>query len=220
MPAGRVDLRPLLPPVRDQGGRGTCLAFAVTAAHEVAKAGGAVVSLDLAEEVLYWGCKEVDGDHLPGSSFRSASVALARWGQPDEALWPYDESRNDTDSSFTPPAAAIDPSACHMARLRSVPVTIDEVKRWLAADRPIALGMILTDGVIYTTDGQVPPPTANDIPRGDHAVLIVGFEDGATPGEGHFIIRNSWGPGWGDSGYGYLPYAYVVRYGKQTWIID
>jgi len=26
-----------------------------------------------------------------------------------------------------------------------------------------------------------------------------------------FLIRNSWGTGWGENGYGQLPYEYVVR---------
>ena len=56
-----VDLRALMAPVRDQGQRGTCLAFAVTAAHEVGRSGGSSPE-DLSEEALYWGCKRTDGE--------------------------------------------------------------------------------------------------------------------------------------------------------------
>jgi len=41
---------------------------------------------------------------------------------------------------------------------------------------------------------------------GGHAVLLVGFKDSTKK----FIVRNSWGPDWGDNGYFTLPYKYVI----------
>jgi hypothetical protein len=50
----------------------------------------------------------------------------------------------------------------------------------------------------------------------NHAVVIVGWDDAyprdrfrddkRPPGDGAFIVRNSWGPDWGDHGYFYLSY--------------
>lgn len=43
---------------------------------------------------------------------------------------------------------------------------------------------------------------------GAHTILIVGYHDDPTiPGGGEWIIKNSWDTGWGDGGYGYIPYA-------------
>src|SRR5690349_3511394 len=103
----RIDLRSSLSSVRDQGARSTCLAFAVTAAHETIRSDRNGVIEDLSEEVLYWGCKQVDGDREPGSVFSSASAALMEWGQPREELWLYNGNRDDTDLSYSPPEGAL-----------------------------------------------------------------------------------------------------------------
>lgn len=47
-------------------------------------------------------------------------------------------------------------------------------------------------------------PTKSDTVDGGHAVLGVGYDDGKQL----LKFRNSWGPSWGEQGYGYLPYAY------------
>jgi C1A family cysteine protease len=54
--------------------------------------------------------------------------------------------------------------------------------------------------------GVVPLPSHLDEPLGGHAMLAVGYL-----GDSHHIIaRNSWGPSWGDGGYCYIPYDYVL----------
>jgi len=54
---------------------------------------------------------------------------------------------------------------------------------------------------------------------GGHAIVAVGFDDeikikNTTCGvetTGALLIRNSWGTGWGNEGYGWLPYEYILR---------
>ena len=214
---GRVDLRPMLPPVRDQGPRGTCLAFAVTAAHE---ATGAKPTLaDLAEEVLYWGCKQVDGEQEPGSAFTSVAVALGRWGQPDEKHWPYDAARDDRAAAYAPPPDALDPRICRTAPLDKIETTIAAIQDQLRQGRTVALGIWLTAGFFSATRGRIPSPGAGEARLDGHAVLVVGYEEGVASEQGSLIVRNSWGDSWGDGGYGYLPYTYL-RLGCEAWIIE
>ena len=55
-----------------------------------------------------------------------------------------------------------------------------------------------------TTGGNIDtfmPSTA----RGGHAICIVGYLT-----SGRFIVRNSWGTGWGDKGFGYVTPAYIA----------
>jgi C1A family cysteine protease len=42
---------------------------------------------------------------------------------------------------------------------------------------------------------------------GGHAVLGVGYNDAGR----RFIVRNSWGAGWGMKGYGTMPYDYLAN---------
>lgn len=213
----RLDLRPLLPPVRDQGMRGTCLAFALTAAHELARAGGQHVSEDLSEEALYWGCKQIDGDMAAGSEWASAAAALERWGQPPEQLWPY--SGAPEAEGAAPPPGALDVSLCYRAHLEAIDASVDEIKRRLRLRRPVALGIWLSRGFFTPVGGRIPIPGIDELLGEGHAVLVVGYDDGPASEAGVLIIRNSWGIGWGDAGYGYLPYAYLST-GADAWVVE
>jgi C1A family cysteine protease len=67
--------------------------------------------------------------------------------------------------------------------------------------------------------GRIPYPSAREKIEGGHAVVALGYDDkmtiqnkaGGRPAEGALLIRNSWGSGWGEKGYGWLPYEYVLR---------
>ena len=61
--------------------------------------------------------------------------------------------------------------------------------------------------------GDIPFPKAGDKVEGGHAVMTVGYDDAKKIGstKGALLIRNSWGEGWGEQGYGWLPYDYVRK---------
>ncbi len=207
-----VDLRSTLPPVRDQGQRGTCLAFAVTSAHEVART-SAPPPEDLSEEALYWGCKRTDGNWSRGTSFRSAAVAIGRWGQPLEASWPYDATQRDG-IAYRPPTRA-GGTGWIRSGLRRVALGLDDVRAHLDAGVPVALGLTLFD-TFYRPDagGRINDPPAGAPNRGGHAVLAVGHQ----PAE--ILIRNSWGDTWALGGYAWISDSYVRSHASGAWIID
>jgi C1A family cysteine protease len=69
-----------------------------------------------------------------------------------------------------------------------------------------------SDGVVPTPTGDEPAPTH----LGGHAVCAVGYDDARRL----FIIRNSWGPQYGDQGYYYMSYDYVCGpWAKDFWTI-
>ncbi len=211
------DLRCLMPHVRDQEMRPTCVAFAVSAAHELSRAGGGTVLEDLSEEALYWGCKQLDGKPTPGTRFSSAGTALMKWGQPVEAAWPYDPKRDD---SKPYPADSPAPGAdwFHGA-LRAIPVTVQSICAELASNRAVAVSLRLTAGFHHTTDGHIVVPGPGEQFLGRHAVLIVGSSGDGLQQATEFVFRNSWGESWGDRGYGYLPVGYLdLGHILQAWV--
>jgi len=58
-------------------------------------------------------------------------------------------------------------------------------------------------------------PGKDEVPLGGHAVLVVGYD----MNEKRFIVRNSWGSGWGKNGYFTLPFEYVDKMGNDFWTI-
>jgi C1A family cysteine protease len=64
----------------------------------------------------------------------------------------------------------------------------------------------MSSSVIKT--GRVPmPDLKKEKPQGGHAMNIIGYDDEKQI----FICANSWGVGWGDKGFCYMPYAYILN---------
>jgi C1A family cysteine protease len=54
--------------------------------------------------------------------------------------------------------------------------------------------------------GGIPYPCPGEKAQWGHAIVEVGYDDANQ----WFIVRNSWGAGWGIKGYFTLPYAYLI----------
>lgn len=198
-------------PVGDQGQRGTCLAFAVTAAHEVARTG--IPPEDLSEEALYWGCKRTDGNWTSGTTFGSAATALNRWGQPLEGVWPYDANR--ADGIPYSPTQRPGGRGWFRSGLRRITVGLTDVRAHLDNGTPVLLGLTVFDS-FFRPDaaGHIADPPAGASACGRHAVLAVGYQTD------ELLIRNSWGTTWALGGYGWLGEAYFKAHAGDAWIMD
>ena len=209
---GGADMRALLPPVRDQGQRGTCVAFAVTAAHEVARSVGIAVSEDLSEEALFWSCKLIDGNWTSGTTFSSAAGALGVTGQPLEGVWPYNPRRA-AGIRYDPPCSPT--TDWHTAGLARTSSGLASVRREIDAGRPVVLGLTVFDTLfIPTSAGRIDAPATGSPARGRHAVLAVGHDADAL------LVRNSWGTTWALGGYGWLTNEYAEHHIREAWAIQ
>ena len=88
---------------------------------------------------------------------------------------------------------------------------IEMFKAWLAYNGPVLTCLDCDESWFYVKkNGLLEKYIRNDDNAG-HAMSIVGY----TPT--HFIIRNSWGTGWGDMGFAYASYDYAETAFKEAY---
>jgi hypothetical protein len=212
-----TDLRDALGTVRDQGKRGTCLAFAVTAAHEQARRHRrGRLEAELGEELLYWACKEVEGNDSPGIHPSSAAAALVEPGQSAAALWEYDPDRPEPSGSYEPPPDSLAAEAMRHGTLVATAAEPDNLRELLLGGQAVVLVLELWKQFYERHAGELVTPDAGGLLGVAHAVALVGFDDEDKT----FLIRNSWGDRWGDSGYARLPYGVLPIAGRGAWITE
>ena len=170
---------------------------------------------------LYYNERKLEGD-IPddnGAELSDGIKALEKYGLCPESEWPYDI----TQFATKPPAKCYtDALKDKVATAENISNDLVSMKTALASNFPFVVGITIyssfEDPDVAQT-GIVPmPDTDNELVLGGHAVLVVGFDDSNQ----WFIVRNSWGTSWGDQGYFYLPYAYLVdpNLSSDLWYIS
>ena len=211
------DMRDKMPPVYDQGQLGSCTGNATAGAcHYI---DGITFGFHDPPSRLYayYRAREIEGS-VPqdaGAQIRDVVIGVAQNGIPHESIWPYDPAR----FANTPSAAADADAEKHQAiRYHRVNQNVvGEIKAAVLNLSPVILGIQCFSSIMSTyaaQTGNVSMPRSGEQSQGGHAVLIVGWTAHG------WIVRNSWGPGWGAKGYFYLPFEYVQKYGLDAWAIE
>jgi hypothetical protein len=213
-------------PVREQGRRGTCSVFALNAAleYEWAARGRRV---RLSEEFLNWSVRGIN-PQLDGTNFNDGLRSVQKHGICLAELMPYDSK------AFNPRRA---PSAAALADARARRVAIPHwvkgpspvvgltaahragIERALAQGHPVPIGIRWPNKVSLDSNHVLHMPSSPGV-GGFHGILIVGYKrDASLPGGGAFLLRNSWGPRWGDGGHAWITYAHAARDGNDClWV--
>lgn len=216
-----IDLRsnPNMPTVYDQLDIGSCTAQALCAAYTFESP--ALVGSRL---FLYYNERLRDlqnGDNAvtidDGSSLTNGIKCLQIYGLCPETEWPYDTKKfaiKPLDLCYT---NALKNKALEVYNVRNNMV---DMKNSLVLNTPFVVGIAIYSSfetLQVSKTGVVPMPGPRERPLGGHAVLVCGYNDVKK----QWIIRNSWGPSWGDKGYFYLPYAYLLnpRLSSDFWAI-
>jgi C1A family cysteine protease len=215
-----VDLRPGCPAVYDQGRIGSCTANAIAAALEFEMMKQGESAFTPSRLFIYYNERAMEGT-VPsdaGAFIRDGIKSVATQGDCPETMWTYDDTPAGSNGLFPPGAkAATEPTAeCYAEAVKhealsylSVARNLADMKGCLAEGFPFVYGFTVYESfesAEVAQKGWVPMPATGEKILGGHAVIAVGYDDENRV----FISRNSWGSHWGDKGYFYMPYAYLL----------
>lgn len=215
----RVDLRPNMPPVMDQGNIGSCTAHGITAALRYLRLSAGKPDVPFSRLQLYYDERVIEGTvgEDAGAEIRDGIKCAAKIGVARETMWSYDPSR--FRDKPTPPVYG-DARAYKSLAYERVPVSVSALKQALARKLPVIIGVSVYESFeskAVEKSGVVPMPNLKrEGLVGAHCMLVVGY--GQRPG--CFTVRNSWGADWGDHGDCYLHEAYIGsdKYGADYWL--
>lgn len=207
------DLRKLglVPPVRDQGNCGSCWSFSKTGSLESALL-GIGKSIDLSEQEMVSCDRDQYGCN--GGLLSSFSYQIDK-GQGVESDFPY-TARNGTCKNIPKAAKGVSfqyvgtadrgPNEqelkCALYKFKTIP--------WITVGATSAWGS--------PPSSERTPYTRCGMSQTNHAVGVVGWWKDPS-GKTQFIMKNSWGDGWGDKGYMSLPIG-CNNFGEEVAFVE
>jgi C1A family cysteine protease len=221
------DLREWCSPIEDQGQIGSCTAHAGAGIIEYYERKSFGRHIDASRLFLYKVTRnlmKMGGD--TGAYLRTTMGAMVLFGVPPEEYWPYtdDEKRFDQEPPSFCYAFAQNYQTIKYFRHDSPGTKPEEtllrVKTYLSKGHPAMFGFTVYNSIEQAAStGRIPFPSPKEKIEGGHAVAVVGYDNrmkiknkyGKIETTGAFLIRNSWGTQWGEEGYGWLPYDYLLK---------
>ena len=191
-----------LPPIRNQGGCGSCWAFATIGALECNINILDGVAEDLSEQWLVscnhsgWSC---DGGWFAHDYHWWMTDECDSTGAVLEADFPYD--------AWDAPCSCPDPHPYHIESWAYIGTSygipsIAQIKQAIMEYGPVSVAVAVNGAFQGYNSGVFNGCSGSQL---NHAVVLVGWDDNQGP-DGVWFLRNSWGPGWGEDGYMRIPY--------------
>jgi C1A family cysteine protease len=207
----KVDLRSQFPaPPYDQGDLGSCTGNSIAGAIQFERKKQKLTPDFIPSRLfIYYNERVIENtvNQDAGAQIRDGIKSVAQQGVCTEKTWPYDLAKFATKPSA---AAYTEAKKYKVTSYRRLTQNVTQLKGCLASGYPFVFGFTVYDSfesAKVRQTGIVPMPNlAKEQVQGGHAVCCCGYDDSQQ----RFIVRNSWGPGWGQKGYFTMPYAYLT----------
>lgn len=172
---------------------------------------------------IYDNARRIDGTPLSqdaGTTNYSGCLAIEQYKVCSEETWPYHKK-----NALNPPPhdAYVEASKFKTFSFTAVDRDIEDFKLNLSRGSPIMIGIVVFPSFIQSGlnggSGDAPMPHEDrEAPRGGHSILVIGYNNESK----RFLIVNCWGEGWGNKGFGSLPYDFVLstRYSGDFFAIE
>jgi C1A family cysteine protease len=193
--------------ILDQGNYGSCVAnaFSYSISSQTKK------TLLISRMYLYDFSRLLDYSSLDqdaGTTIRSACSAIKKYGSVPEVLFKYNYK-----NFYNLPTLTTIKNSKLFKKFQYTFINQDliSLKSFINTyDNPIIFGfMVYSSFFNVDNSGLVTlPNTDTETLEGGHCMCIIGYDD--TKNNGVFVCANSWSTSWGDKGYCYIPYAYLL----------
>ena len=149
-----------------------------------------------------------------GASLRTGIKTLKKDGGCEESLWPYRIARFDQ----PPKRSCYMDAALHRIESYHRISGLREMLVCLADGYPFVFGFTVYESFESPTvarTGIAQMPKKGERALGGHAVMAVGYNQKTA----RFLVRNSWGEGWGMKGYFTMPFEYLENLAADFWTV-
>lgn len=209
----RMTLKQFAPDIKQQGSIGSCGAHAYANAIELLYNKERNDKVATSELYFYYKVRELMGTvgKDSGIFLRDGAKCLNENGICLEQYWPYITSKYNEEPSWVADFCAKFIRTKGYYRCNNV----NDIKVALADGNPVVFGVWVDQAFCQDRTGTPQVPIDQQHCIGGHAMLIVGYDDTKNA----FEVLNSWGHGWGNAGYCWMPYTWINQLLIDAWVV-